>query len=71
MCLYIETPKNVTFPFETNGNSAITEMYRVPDKFLKQGVADASLEPKGVSCKMQKFFHSQVFTQVRFYKLQI
>ena len=46
-------------------------MYRVPDKFLKQGVADASLEPKGVSCKMQKFFHSQVFTQVRFYKLQI
>ena len=45
--------------------------YRAPDNFLKQGVADASLEAKGVFLQNAEVFSLPSFTQVRFYKLQI
>ena len=44
-----------------------TTIARAPDNFLKQGVADASLEAKGVVLQNPEvFFNSQVFTQGRF-----
>ena len=44
---------------------------RAPDNFLKQGVADASLEAKGVFLQNAEVFSLPSFTPVRFYKLQI
>ena len=44
---------------------------RAPDNFLKQGVADASLEAKGVFLQNAEVFSLPSFTQVRFNKLQI
>ena len=44
---------------------------RAPDNFLKQAVADASLEAKGVFLQNAEVFSLPSFTQVRFYKLQI
>ena len=45
-------------------------MIRAPDNFLKQGVADASLEIEGVFLQNAEVFSLPSFTQVRFYKLQ-
>ena len=44
---------------------------RAPDNFLKQGVADALLEAKGVFLQNAEVFSLPSFTPVRFYKLQI
>ena len=44
---------------------------RAPDNFLKQGVADASLEAKGVFLQNAEVFSLPSFTPVRFYKLLI
>ena len=46
-------------------------LYRAPDNFLKQGVADASLEAKGVFLQNAEVFSLPSFTPVGFYKLQI
>ena len=45
--------------------------FRAPDNFLKQGVADASFEARGVFLQNAEVFSLPSFTKVRFYKLQI
>ena len=45
--------------------------YRAPDNFLKQGVAEASLEAKGVFLQNQVVFSLPSFNTGRFYKLQV
>ena len=52
----------VPWPFSTR-----VDTYRAPDNFLKQGVADVSLEAKGVFLQNAEVFSLPNFTQVRFY----
>ena len=59
------------FPGELKVVYCILHCLSAPDNFLKQGVADASLEAKGVFLQNAEVFSLPSFTPVRFYKLQI
>ena len=49
----------------------LSQELRAPDNFLKQGVADVSLEAKGVFLQNAEVFSLPSFTPGAFYKLQI
>ena len=62
---------NIQTKFHELWIKTVPSRVRAPDNFLKQGVADASLEAKGVFLQNAEDFSLPSFTQVRFYKLQI